>query len=43
MEMMNTAYSDAYGQAILGAGRAELVNEEAMTGATFNVEQGYMI
>ena len=40
MEMMNTAYSDAYGQAILGAGRAELVNEEAMTGATFNVEQG---
>jgi hypothetical protein len=39
-ELMGTAYSDALGQAILGAGRAELINAEAMTGTTFNVEQG---
>ncbi len=39
-DLMHDAYSDAMGQAILGAGRAELINEEAMTGTTFNVEQG---
>ena len=36
--MLGTAYTDAYGQAILGAGRSELINEEAMTGARWNVE-----
>lgn len=39
MEIMDSAYSSAYGQAILGAGREELINREAMTGATWNVEQ----
>jgi hypothetical protein len=36
-DMINTAYSDAYGQAILGAGRAALINEEAITGVEFNM------
>ena len=35
--LLGKAEQDVYGQAILGAGRSELVMQEAMTGAEFNI------